>query len=112
MTEIIPPAAAIGEVQLIVANLDRAASFYEKGLGFQVLQRGGGQAVLGAGERRLVTLNERLGAKPASKATGLYHFAVLLPDRKSLARLLYQLAETELGVQGLADHGVSESLYR
>ncbi len=111
MTEIIPPAAAIGEVQLIVADLERAVSFYEKGLGFRVLQRVGGQAVLGAGERRLVTLNERLGAKPASKATGLYHFAVLLPDRKSLARVLYHLAETQLGVQGLADHGVSESLY-
>lgn len=111
MTEIITPAAAIGEVQLIVADLERAVSFYEKGLGFRVLQRAGGQAVLGAGERRLVTLNERPGSKPASKATGLYHFAVLLPDRKSLARLLYHLAETQLGVQGLADHGVSESLY-
>ena len=41
----------------------------------------------------------------------MYHFAVLLPDRKSLARLLYHLAETKLGVQGAADHGVSEALY-
>lgn len=111
MTENIAPAAAIGEVQLAVADLNRSAGFYEKGLGFQLLRREGGQAVLGAGGRRLVVLNELPGAKPMHGTTGLYHFAVLLPDRKSLARLLYHLAETNRGVAGLADHGVSEALY-
>ncbi|MBE0698719.1 MAG: VOC family protein, partial [Anaerolineaceae bacterium] len=73
MTEMIAAATTIGEVQLFVADLDRAVNFYEKELGFQLLERGDGQASLGAGERRLVILNERPGAKPAQGTTGLYH---------------------------------------
>ncbi len=111
MVETIAPATAIGEVQLYVADLDRAVNFYQVGLGFRLLEESQGKAVLGAGDRRLVSLIERVGAKPVRGTTGLYHFAVLLPDRKSLARLLYHLAETKRGVQGAADHGVSEALY-
>jgi catechol 2,3-dioxygenase len=111
MTEKNTPAMAIGEVQLFVASLDRAVGFYQKNLGFQLLNREAGQASLGTGERRLITLIERPGAKLAKGTTGLYHLAVLLPDRKSLARLLYHLAEIEFGVHGAADHGVSEALY-
>lgn len=111
MVEIIAPATKIGEVELYVSDLDRAVRYYQEGLGFHLLDRVDGQAILGAGENRLLTLIEKPGSHRASGATGLYHFAVLLPDRRSLARLLYHLAETETAVQGAADHGVSEALY-
>lgn len=111
MAEKIAPLTTIGEIQLYVADLDKAQNFYEKILGLRALGQADDQVYLGAGERRLVTLNHRAGAKPSIDTTGLYHFALLLPDRKSLARLLYHLAETKFGVQGVADHGVSEALY-
>lgn len=111
MTEKIAPVTAIGEVQLFVADLARSTGFYEKNLGFRVLDRAEGQVFLGAGSRHLITLNVRPGAKAVRGTTGLYHFAVLLPDRKSLARLLYHLVENNIGVQGAADHGVSEAIY-
>jgi catechol 2,3-dioxygenase len=110
MSEMIA-SAAIGELQLYVADLNRAVLFYQKGLGFALLEKSSEQAVLGVGGNRLITLVHRPGAKPSKGTTGLYHFAVLLPDRKSLARLLYHLAETKRGVEGAADHGVSEALY-
>jgi catechol 2,3-dioxygenase len=111
MSEVIAPATAIGEVQIFVSDLERTLQFYQNGLGFKLLGREGNQAFLGAGDQRLIVLNERPGAEPAPGTTGLYHFAVLLPDRKSLARLLYHIAENETPVQGAADHGVSEALY-
>lgn len=111
MTETIAPATAIGEVQLFVADLEKQVAFYTKALGFRLLSRADGQVVLGAGQRRLVVLNEKPGARAVRGTTGLYHFAVLLPDRRSLARLLYHLAETNTAVQGASDHGVSEALY-
>lgn len=111
MTDKISPEAVIGSVELYVADLTRAASFYEKTLGFTILEQTGGRVVLGSGSHRLIVLNERPGAKAVQRTTGLYHFAVLLPERKSLARLLYHLAETGANVQGAADHGVSEALY-
>lgn len=118
----IAPATTIGEVQLVVADLKRSTQFYQERLGFKVIEERvlrevGYQTVLGAGERRLVVLNEKPGVKPRppsgadSRMTGLYHFAVLLPNRRALARLLVHLAEDETEVQGAADHGVSEALY-
>lgn len=111
MTQTIAPATTVGEVQLIVSNLERSVKYYRDSLGFQVLQQQNNSAVLGAGSRRLLTLVEQEGAKPAAHTTGLYHFAVLLPSRRSLARLLYHMAETNVTVQGASDHGVSEALY-
>jgi len=111
MTATIAPAAVIGEVQLFVADLEKEINFYTDTLGFRLLSRAGGAAVLGAGQRRLIVLNEKPGAKMARGTTGLYHFAVLLPARKSLARLLYHLAENDAQIQGASDHGVSEALY-
>lgn len=111
MTQTIAPTTSIGEIELYVADLERSIHYYQDQLGFRMLQHGNGQAELGAGNQRLITLIEKPGAKPANRTTGLYHFAVLLPDRQSLARLLYHLAETETEIGGAADHGVSEALY-
>jgi catechol 2,3-dioxygenase len=117
MTQMISPTARIGEVQLYVSSLERSLRFYQDKLGLNLMLQEGSQASLGVGGCRLVVLNEKPGAKPrpqsgpGSRTTGLYHFAVLLPDRRSLARLLVHIAESETEVSGAADHGVSESLY-
>jgi catechol 2,3-dioxygenase len=111
MTNVIAPEAAIGKVQLKVASLERSVDFYQRKLGFQLLSKEGSQAVLGAGDQALLTLTEVPGARAVRGTSGLYHFAVLLPDRRSLARLLYHLAESEVEIPGAADHGVSEALY-
>lgn len=113
MENTISQSTKIGEVQLIVSDLGRSIQYYQNMLGFKLLGREENQAFLGAGEKRLIVLNERPGAKPHPQkgVTGLYHFAVLLPNRRALARLLVHLAESETEVQGAADHGVSEALY-
>jgi catechol 2,3-dioxygenase len=111
MTQTIAAATTIGEVELYVADLDRALRLYQDGIGFKLLSQGNGEAVLGAGSRRLLTLIEKPGARHVPKTTGLYHFAVRLPGRHALAELLYHLAESEIPVEGASDHGVSEALY-
>ena len=111
MTQTIAPETTIGEVQLFVSDLTRSLKFYQGSLGFKLFSSEGGQAVLGAGDRRLLTLTEKPGAKFVQGATGLYHYAILLPDRRSLALLIYHLAESGAQVQGVADHGVSEAIY-
>ena len=113
MTETIAPATTIGEIQLLTGNLERLGRFYQEQLGFHLLEEGKDRIVLGAGSRRLITLVGKAGAQPRSQKgmTGLYHFAVLLPDRRSLARLLVHMAENGMEIQGASDHGVSEALY-
>ncbi|HET8653892.1 MAG TPA: VOC family protein [Longimicrobiaceae bacterium] len=110
----LPAEARPGRVRLQVADLDRSLAYYEGVLGFRVLRRGEGHAALGAhgDERTLVELHERKGAAPVPRrgALGLYHFAILLPDRAALGRFLVHLAQ--LGARaGSADHLVSEAIY-
>jgi catechol 2,3-dioxygenase len=110
----LPAATRLGAVRLQVAELERSLAFYREVLGFRVLERAEGRAALGAhGDvTPLVELRERPGAAPVPRGgrLGLYHFAILLPDRAALGRLVAHLAET--GAQaGAADHGVSEALY-
>ena len=78
-----------------------------------LLERDGSRAVLGAGTTPLLLLTERPGAKPfpGYGATGLYHFAVLVPTRADLGRWLRHWLELGLPMPGQGDHLVSEALY-
>ena len=109
----LPDATRLGAVHLQVADLARSLAFYEQVLGLRVLARDDGHASLAAhgDDRVLVALRERAGARPASGGRlGLYHFAILLPDRPSLGRFVRHFAE--IGVRaGAGDHLVSEAFY-
>ncbi|HEU4563687.1 MAG TPA: VOC family protein [Gemmatimonadaceae bacterium] len=110
----LPDATRLGPVRLQVSSLDRSLPFYEGTLGLRVVERGAGSAVLAAhgDDTPLVGLREGEGVRPAPRRgrLGLYHFAILLPDRGSLGRFVRHLAET--GAQaGAGDHLVSEALY-
>ncbi len=87
----IHPAALPGHVELAVANLDEQIGFYQRTLGFQQHWRSGPQAGLGAGGADLLKLTERPGFKRYPHATGLYHYAVLFPSQRELARAVGRL---------------------
>ncbi len=125
----LPDAARLGPVHLQVADLDRSVAFYAGVLGLAVVEAAAAQVTLGApagapaagapaaggrpaGATPLVTLHARPGARPAAPRgrLGLYHTALLLPDRAALGRLVRHLAAR--GVRfGASDHLVSEALY-
>ena len=114
----IHPETILGAAHLTVSNLDASLRFYQNSLGFALHARNGTQASLGAAKadgmpagRPFLTLIENPAARPASRATGLYHFAVLVPGRVELAQVLRNIAITQTPVQGFADHGVSEAIY-
>ncbi len=112
----INPATRIGHVHLRVADLDRALGFYCGVLGFALTQRFGDEAafVSAGGYHHHIGLNtwESLGGSPpAPGSTGLYHLAVLYPDRAALADALRRLREAAVPLDGASDHGVSEALY-
>ena len=108
----IDPRTDLGYVHLTVADLNRSLNFYTEVLGLQVHQREGNRARLGVGDEDLLVLTGSPGAKPRPRnTTGLYHFAILLPDRASLARSLRQLVKKDYPLWGASDHLVSEALY-
>lgn len=107
----LPPATRMGAVHLTVADLDRSLSYYETQIGLQVHAREGGRARLGTGGEDLLVLTEEPGAKPADGYSGLFHFALLVPERIDLARWLAHAARDRVALTGLSDHFVSEALY-
>ena len=109
----LPDAMRLGGVRLQIADLARSLEFYERTLGLRVVERTATEAALAAhgDDRVLVELVERSGARPAGRGRlGLFHFAILLPDRPALGRFVRHLAE--IGVHaGAGDHLVSEAFY-
>jgi catechol 2,3-dioxygenase len=110
----LPEATHVGAVHLQVGDLSRSIDYYANVLGMAVLERTPTAARLGvnASGRILAILYEKRGVAPAPRRGrfGLYHFAVLLPDRAALGRFAAHLLRARVR-PGMADHAVSEALY-
>lgn len=110
----LPDATRLGRVRLQVADLARSLAYYERVLGLRVISRDAASAALGAagGNDVIVELHERPGATPVphNGRLGLYHFAILLPDRGALGSFVAHLAAIGMRA-GMSDHLVSEAVY-
>jgi catechol 2,3-dioxygenase len=110
----LPESTRIGRVRLQVADLGRSLVFYENVLGMRVIKRTADAVSLGphGEDREIIHLHQLSSARPVPRRglLGLYHFAILLPDRASLGRFVEHLAETGI-YAGMSDHLVSEAVY-
>lgn len=107
-------ALRLGPVCLQVSHLARSVAWYQQVLGMAELAREGDVVSLGVhgASEPLVVLEHRPGTVPVRPGSrlGLYHFAILLPDRPALGRFVQHLAD--IGARaGASDHLVSEALY-
>ena len=112
----IPEETRIGHVHLKVADLDKALKFYRDLLGFEITQfYGTSAAFLSAGGYHhhigLNTWHSKNAAPAPVNAPGLYHHAILYPQRKDLALIVKRLIEAKYPLTGASDHGVSEAIY-
>lgn len=107
----VPPHTRMGPVHLTVADLDRSLAYYEEQIGLRVHARDDGRATLGTGGEDLLALTEEPGVAPADGYSGLFHFALLVPERVDLARWLAHAARDRVPLSGMSDHWVSEAIY-
>jgi catechol 2,3-dioxygenase len=113
MESTISPETKIGSVELRVRDIQRVREFYEQVLGLDVLDRDGSVLSLGVDPKRVLV---RLHVDPDAAqrprgTTGLYHFAILLPERRELAIVFKRLLQNAYPLQGASDHYVSEAVY-
>lgn len=106
----IHPATRLGPVHLTVASLERQLAFYQNAMGFALHWREGNRAGLGAGGEDLLVLTELPGARRARGTTGMYHFAILVPNRRELARCIARLIQLRVP-QAPTDHVMTETTY-
>src|SRR5215207_4640987 len=110
----IDPRVDIGHVHLKVADIERSLAFYSGVLGFELQQRLGDEAafISAGGYHHHIGLNtwqSKGGSPPPPGHTGLFHVAVLYPDRATLADALRRLVDAGVPLTGASDHGVSEA---
>jgi catechol 2,3-dioxygenase len=109
---VLPPGTHIASATLGVADLDRSLRFYRDLAGLREMSRDGPRVSLGTeGAPILHLLEERDAAPPPPRATGLYHTAILYPDRAALARVIRHIAAKGHPFTGASDHLVSEAFY-
>jgi catechol 2,3-dioxygenase len=110
----LPDSAHIGGAHLRVSDLNRALGFYRDVLGFTVTKQDEAHASLAASpdEAPILTLTQHPGAtRKPQHSIGLYHVAILMPDRAALSRILRRLLASGYPLGGASDHLVSEALY-
>lgn len=112
----IPKNVRIGHVHLKVADVQRSLDFYCGLLGFEITTSYGEDAafISAGGYHHHIGLNMWFskGSPPAPvRSPGLFHTAILYPERKELARIFQRLREAEYPITGASDHGVSEAIY-
>jgi catechol 2,3-dioxygenase len=106
----IHPQTRLGPVELTAASLDRLIPFYQDFLGLRLKTREAGRAELGAGGETLLRLIEQPTARRVRGTTGLYHFAVLVPSRRELARVIARLIKRDYPNYP-TDHLMTETTY-
>ncbi|ARK30208.1 VOC family protein [Halalkalibacter krulwichiae] len=109
----IHPELELGPVKLKVSNLERSIQFYKEIIGFKVLNKGEKVVELTANDKDALLILEEVSnalVYPPGTSLGLYHVAILLPERSDLGLFLKHVANKGVKV-GSADHFVSEALY-
>ncbi len=111
MTDRLPDRTRLGLAALRVSDPGRALDFYVNKVGLELRERSGTAVLLGTHEEDVLRLDIRPGTKPRNyRETGLYHVAILVPDRPSLGAAIARLAKNNAKL-GAADHLVSEAIY-
>jgi catechol 2,3-dioxygenase len=112
----VPANTRIGHIHLKVSDLEIALAFYQKLLGFELMQRYGTEAafISAGGYHHHIGLNtwySKNGSRAEERSPGLFHTAIVYPTRKDLANILKRLVAAEYPLTGASDHGVSQALY-
>ena len=113
-TALLPDATRVRSVRLGVRNIERSLAWYDRwfGLGAHALDEQGILGLAPVGGTTVLELVEHAGADPFdARHTGLFHFALRVPERVDLAHWLAHAAQQGLALSGAADHVVSEAIY-
>jgi catechol 2,3-dioxygenase len=111
-TPTLPDALRLGPVHLTVPDVARASEWYQRSLGLVASPGADGAVELGDGSEPVLVLHEDSDARPPNRReAGLYHYALLYPSRRELARAALRLGDTQTPIQGASDHRTHEAIY-
>ncbi len=102
----------ISKIDLLVSDLNISKEFYTQSLGFSILKEKEDYVSLTVDhENEIIRLHQNEELEIEKQKTNIYHFAILLPNRKDLGKFLHHLIINQIPIDGAADHVVSEAIY-
>lgn len=107
------PTTFVGHVKIKVQNMERSLQFYQKIMGFNILEQTSSSVQLTIdGKTSILSLEKPANVVPKQgRTTGLYHFALRLAKKSDLASFVLHLEDKGIGFGfGSSDHLVSEAL--
>jgi catechol 2,3-dioxygenase len=109
----IPDSASLVRLALRVRDIEACLAYYTDVLGLEVVETSGDRTTLAPREQRfaLDLHHDAAAALRPYPCPGLYHFALVVPDRPALGAIFRRLLEREVPFDGMSDHAVSEALY-
>jgi catechol 2,3-dioxygenase len=109
-TQSIAAKTGMGAVEIAVTDGERALRFYRDYVGLTPLASDGDAIRMGVPGRELVTLHPGAERPVVARTSGLYHLALLVPDRRELARVIGRLARLRWD-QYPTDHVMTKANY-
>jgi catechol 2,3-dioxygenase len=106
----IAAATGMGTVDLAVTDAERALRFYRDYVGLTPMPNDGPEIHLGAAGRELLVLHPGAQRPVVPRTSGLYHFAIVVPDRRELARVIGRLGRLQWD-QYPTDHVMTKANY-
>ena len=100
----------MGAVEIAVTDGERARRFYRDYVGLTELPSEGDAIRFGVRGRELVVLHPNAEQPVVAHRSGLYHLALLVPDRRELARVIGRLARLRWD-QYPTDHVMTKANY-
>ncbi len=91
-TKSIAAKTGMGAVEIAVTDGERALRFYRDYVGLAQLPGEGPEIRMGVDGRELIVLHPGAEQPVVPHTSGLYHLAILVPDRRELARVIGRLA--------------------
>ncbi len=100
----------MGSVEIAVTDGEQALRFYREYVGLTPLPSQGSELRLGAAGREVVVLHPGAERPVVPHTSGLYHLAIVVPDRRELARVIARLARLRWE-QYPTDHVMTKANY-
>ncbi|MBK8551451.1 MAG: VOC family protein [Ignavibacteria bacterium] len=110
----IPDSTKIQSIDLRVRDMKTSIDFYCRQMGFREIERNDNTVLLssnGSFPYLFKLVEDKKAPVRIKGTTGLYHIAILFPNRKELARVFLRLFNDGVKFRGFSDHLVSEAIY-
>lgn len=102
--------ASFGTVHLNNTLIERAIDFWTKVIGLKLRKQSALEAEFGTETNTLVVVHQNATKSFQESYSGLYHFAIHLPNKLAFAKAIYRLQQHKYSFSPI-DHTMTQSLY-